>query len=125
EVVERIPARSPLPGLEVFAGERMTVAVWAEPDGVVSAVPLVGPGDPGGPSSRSPVELDGERFGYSVWPADVTGVVRPQEVLDLYLVGEDEVVAISGAEVETAELHVGNERMLAFADASRGIWGYA
>lgn len=125
EVVEQIPAHSPLPGLEVFTGERMTVAVWAEPDGVVSAVPLVGPVDPGGPSSRTGVELDGERYGYSVWPADVTGFVMPEEVLDVYLVGQGEVVALSGAELETAELHSGGESMLAFADASRGIWGYA
>ena len=82
EVVERIAASSPHPGLEVFAGERMTVAVWAEPEGVVSAVPLVGPVDHGGPSSRTGIELDGERYGYSVWPADVAGFVTPEEVLD-------------------------------------------
>lgn len=125
EVVERIPASSPQPGLEVFAGERVTVAVWAEPEGVVSAVPLVGPVDPGGPSSRTGTELDGERYGYSVWPADVSGVVLPEQVHDVYLVGEDEVVALSGAEVESAVLRTAGASVLAWADAERGVWGYA
>ncbi|QFG67723.1 hypothetical protein [Ornithinimicrobium pratense] len=125
QVVERIPARSPQPGLEVFVGERMTAAVWAEPEGVETAVPLVGPVDPGGPSSRSGTAMGGGRYGYSVWPADVTGMVRPQEVLDVYLVGAHEVVTLSGAEVVTAELHAGGTSALTWADAERGVWGYA
>ena len=125
QVVEQIPARSPQPGLEVFAGERMTVAVWAEPEGVVSAVPLVGPVDPGGPTTRTGIELDDARYGYSVWPADVTGFVRPEEVLDVYLVGEDEVVAVSGASVETAVLQAGEARAVTWSDVERGAWGYA
>src|SRR5699024_3732823 len=89
------------------------------------AVPLVGPVDPGGPTTRTGTRLDDESYGYSVWPADVTGFVRPQEVLDVYLVGADDVVAVSGAPVETVVLRAGETRAVAWADDERGAWGYA
>lgn len=124
EVAERITAESPLPGLEVFPGETMTVALWREPDGVVSSVPLVGPVDPGGPSGREQVEIDGEQFGSAVYAAGVDGVQVPEEFLDVYLVGRDGASALSGALLEWVSLS-GRSRADVFADESRGIVGYA
>lgn len=125
QVAERITADAPVPGLEVFTGETMTVALWREPDGVVTSVPLVGPVDPGGLTGRVGTEIGGERFGYAVWAAGVDGVRVPEEVRDVHLVGEDDVVALSGADVETAVLEVGGARAVAWSDAATGVWGYA
>ncbi|SOC53956.1 hypothetical protein [Ornithinimicrobium cerasi] len=125
-VVERIPAESPVQGLEVFAGERMTVALWAEPEGVVSSVPLVGPVDPGGPAGRTQgPEISGEQTAYAVWPAGVAGLSVPDQVRDVYLIGRDEVAALSGAGVESAQLRAGGQRALAWSDPATGVWGYA
>lgn len=124
-VVERVPAQAPVPGLEVFAGERMTVALWAEPEGVVTSVPLVGPVDPGGPAGRQQgPEISGERTAYAVWPADVDGLTVPDSVRDVYLMGRGEVVALSGAQVESAQLRAGDQRALAWSDPTTGVWGY-
>lgn len=125
-VVERIAAEAPVPGLEVFAGERLTVALWAEPEGVVSSVPLVGPVDPGGPAGRHEgPEISGEQTAYAVWPAGVAGLAVPDHVRDVYLIGRDKVVALSGAGVESAQLRAGGQRVLAWSDPSTGVWGYA
>lgn len=125
-VVERIPSEAHVPGLEVFTGERMTVALWAEPEGVVSSVPLVGPVDPGGPAGRNEgPEISGEQTAYAVWPAGVGGLSVPGQVRDVYLIGGEEVVALSGAEVESAQLRTGGQRALAWSDVSTGVWGYA
>lgn len=123
QTVEQIPARSEVPGLEVFAGERMTVAVWTEPGGVVASVPLVGPVDPGGPATVQRTEVGGEELAYAVWAGDV--VPLPEVVRDVYLVGRDDVAAVSGTSVEAAVLRAGDERAVAWGDASRGVWGYA
>lgn len=125
DVAERMTAQSPVPGLEVFAGETMTVALWREPEGVVTSVPLVGPVDPGGPSGREQVEIDGERFGYAVYAAGVQGVRVPDSVRDVYLVGQDDVVALSGADIESEVLEVGDARALVWFDASTGVWGHS
>ncbi|MGC5582950.1 hypothetical protein ACQE98_02465 [Ornithinimicrobium sp. W1679] len=121
--VESVPAQTVRPGLEVFAGERMTVAVWREPEGVLTSVPLVGPHDPGGPSGVQYAELDGETFAWASWLSDLQPL--PEEVLDVYLVGKEEVVALSGAPVGAEVLRAGGERAVAFVDESRGVWGYA
>lgn len=125
DVAERITAQSPVPGLEVFAGETMTVALWREPEGVVTSVPLVGPVDPGGPSGREQVEIDGEQFGYAVYAEGVQGVQVPDSVRDVYLVGRDDVVALSGADIESEVLEVGDARALVWFDASTGVWGHS
>lgn len=132
EVAERITAESPVPGLEVFAGETMPVALWRVPDGVVTSVPLVGPvdlvaasgGDPGGPSGRVGTEIDGEQFGYAVYAAGVDGVQVPEEFLDVYLVGRDGASALSGVPLEWVSLS-GQGRADVFADESRAVLGYA
>lgn len=123
EVVEEVPAQSPVPGLEVFAGERMTVAVWAEPEGVVASVPLVGPLDPGGPATVQRTQVADEELAYAVWAGDV--VPLPQAVRDVYLVGQDEVVSLSGTAVGSEVLRAGGVRALAWSDRERGVWGYA
>lgn len=122
-VVEEIPSSSPVAGLEVFAGERMTVALWAEPEGVRESVPLVGPVDPGGPSTVERTDVGGEAVAYAVWAGDVVDL--PPTVDDVYLVGRDDVAALSGAPVETEVLEAGGRRTVAWADAGRGVWGYA
>ena len=123
EVLEEVRARSTVPGLEVFAGERMTIALWAEPEGVEVSVPLVGPVDPGGPSSVQRTEVSGEQVAYAVWAGDVVDL--PGSVDDVYLVGRDEVVSLTGAAVESDVLRAGDSRAVAWADTSRGVWGYA
>lgn len=119
--VERITAQSPTPGLEVFTGERMTLALWREPEGVVTSVPLVGPYDQGGPSGVEHAQVAGEDLAYAVWMSDV--VEQPEEVVDVYLVGTDEVVALSGAPVRSEVLRAGRVRAIAFADEGRAVWG--
>lgn len=121
--LDPVAAQSPVPGLEVFTGSRMTVAVWVEPEGVVTSVPLVGPVDPGGETGRQVTDIDGTRIGYAVWPGDLD--LAPQEVRDVYLVGTDDVAALSGADVTTSELRAGGERALVWSDADRGVWGYS
>ncbi len=121
-VVERISSASPVPGLDVFAGERMTVAVWAEPDGVVASVPLVGPRDPGGPANVQHAQVGGERLAYAVWAADV--VPLPEQVVDVYLMSRDQTVALSGAPVEWTRSWTAGHRLHAFADERRGVVGY-
>ncbi|AXH97279.1 hypothetical protein [Ornithinimicrobium avium] len=122
-VVERVPAASPVPGLDVFSGERMTVAVWAEPDGVVASVPLVGPHDPGGPANVQHAEVGGEQLAYAVWSADV--VPLPEQLVDVYLVGRDRAVALSGAPVRWVGAGTAGHRLHAFADERRGVVGWA
>lgn len=131
DVVEEIRSSTPVPGLDVFAGERMTVAVWREPEGVTASVPLVGPVDPGGPADVQHAEVGGEELAYAVWSADV--VPLPEEVVDVYLVGRDRVVALSGAPVQWVKTSGGprrlgmdrtRHRMTAFADAERGVLGH-
>ena len=121
--VESVPARTVLPGLDVFAGDRMTVAVWREPEEAITSVPLVGPHDPGGPSGVSYAEVGGGTLAWAAWEADVQPL--PEQILDVYLVGEKDVVALSGAPVGAEVLRAGGERAVAFADESRGVWGYA
>lgn len=123
DVLAEVQAQTPVPGLEVFVADRMTVAVWAEPEGVVTSVPLVGPVDPGGPTGRRVTEIDGTRIGYAVYTADVDRV--PQVVRDVYLVGTDDVATLSGADVAVRDLQVGGERALVWSDAGRGVWGYS
>ena len=128
-VVEEVPAASSsgvgtVPGLEVFEGASMLVALWREPEGVVTSVPLVGPVDPGGPTGRRSVKIDGERFGYAVWPRGVEGLVVPDSVRDVYLLGEDDVVALSGAEVASQVLAAGDARALVWSQPEAGVWGY-
>ena len=132
DVVEEIRSSTPVPGLDVFEGERMTVAVWREPEGVTASVPLVGPVDPGGPADVQHAEVGGEEVAYAVWSADV--VPLPEEVVDVYLVGgRDRVVALSGAPVQSVKTSGGprrlgkegaRHRMTAFADAERGVLGH-
>ncbi|MDO5740736.1 MAG: hypothetical protein Q4P07_11380 [Ornithinimicrobium sp.] len=120
-VVEKIPAQSSVPGLDVYAGERMTVAVWVQPDGTMSSVPLVGPYDEGGTSGAGSTVVDDRSLGYAVWPADV--MTPPKEIRDVYLMGDDEVVTLSGAEVDTKVLNVAGDDSLFFYDAARGVFG--
>ncbi|GAA5166513.1 hypothetical protein [Ornithinimicrobium tianjinense] len=122
-VVEEVQAESPVPGLEVFAGERLTVALWVEPEGVVASVPLVGPVDPGGPSDVRHTDVDGQQVAYAVWAGDV--VPMPDAVRDVYLVGHDDVVTLSGRDLETAELRAGDEHAVVWSDPSVAVWGYA
>ncbi|RIK17643.1 MAG: hypothetical protein DCC50_00985 [Acidobacteria bacterium] len=122
DVVEKVPSASPVPGLDVFAGERMTVAVWAEPDGVLASVPLVGPRDPGGPADVQHAEVGGEQLAYAVWSADV--VPLPEQLVDVYLMGRDRTVALSGTPVRWAGSRTAGHRLHAFADERRGVVGY-
>lgn len=121
--VESVPAQTVQPGLEVFAGERMTVAVWREPEGTFTSFPLVGAHDPGGASGARYAEVDGETLAWTSWVDDVHP--RPEQVLDVYLVGAEEVVALSGEPVGTEVLRADGQRVVAFVDEARGVWGYA
>lgn len=122
-VVEEISSTSPVPGLEVFAGERMTVAVWREPEGVVASVPLVGPVDPSGPANVQHAEVGGEEVAYAVWSADV--VPLPEEVVDVYLVSRrGPTESLSGASTRNVGMSVKGHRVQAFADEERGVLGY-
>ncbi|WP_134772429.1 hypothetical protein [Ornithinimicrobium flavum] len=122
-MVERIRAESPVAGLEVFAGERMTVALWEAPEDAEAFVPLVGPHDPGGPSDVRTTEVEGVPVAFSMWAGDV--VRMPVELLDVYVVGSDSVQTLTGAPVTSEVLSTRDARAVAWADASRGVWGYA
>ncbi len=122
-VVEEVVTYRGVPGLEVFAGERMTVALWALPDGVESSVPVVGPVDPGGPADVKVTEIDGTRIGWTVWAADVT--TPPSEVLDVHLVGVDDVASVAGADLQVERLRAGDSRALAWTATGQDLWGYA
>lgn len=122
DVVEEIASSTPVPGLDVFEGERMTVAVWREPEGVRASVPLVGPRDPGGPANVQHAEVGGEEFAYAVWSADV--VPLPEEVVDVYLLGR-RAVTLSGAPVEWSVSRTAGHRLHAFVGVGRGVVGYA
>lgn len=123
EVVERIRAESPVAGLEVFAGERMTVALWEAPEDAEAFVPLVGPHDPGGPSDVRTTEVDGVPVAFSMWAGDV--VRMPVEFLDVYVVGSDSVATLTGAPVTSEVLRTRDARAVAWSDPVWGVWGYA
>lgn len=126
-VVERIPAQSStgavgVEGLEVFAGDRVTVAVWVQPEGTVNAIPYLGQADPGGLSGGRTTVVDDRTLGYAVWPADV--MTTPPTVEDVYLVGGTGVATLTGEDVESELLDVGRgPEVLAFADPARAVWG--
>ena len=50
-------------------------------------------------------------------------VPLPQQVLDVYVVGRDDVAAMSGSPVDEVVLRAGDRRVLAWSEPARDVWG--
>lgn len=124
ELVETIEAQTPIPGLDVFVAQTMTVGVWEEPEGV-TAVPLVGPEDPGivrGGSEGGAVEEDGRLLGFRYWAGEM--VEPPLEVLEVYFVSDSSATSLSGAPVEAVVMQAADQEAMVFVDPDRDVWGH-